>query len=97
MVKLNKLFWKVGKNVLRYLKGTIEYGLWYRQIEGVKLQGFTDADWERSPSNKKSASGGIFSIGSTTVSWYNRKHRSVTLSSTEVEYMEASQAACEAV
>ena len=43
MDKLTKIFWKVGKHVLRYLKGTIEYGLWYRWIEGVKPQGFIDA------------------------------------------------------
>ena len=30
MVKPTKLFWKVGKHVLRYLRGTSEYGLWYR-------------------------------------------------------------------
>jgi hypothetical protein len=30
MIKPTKLFWKVGKHVLRYLKGTYEYGLWYR-------------------------------------------------------------------
>ena len=29
MVKPTKLFWKAGKHVLRYLRGTIEYGLWY--------------------------------------------------------------------
>ena len=73
MVKLTKLFWRVGKHVLRYLSATTEYGLWYRQTKGVKLQGFTDADWEGNPSNRKSISGGIFSIGSTIVSWYNRK------------------------
>ena len=41
--------------------------------------------------------GGIFIIRSTIVSWYNRKQRSVALSSAEAEYMEASQAACEAI
>ena len=30
MVKPTKLFWKVGKHVLRYLRGTSGYGLWYR-------------------------------------------------------------------
>ena len=97
MVKPTKLFWKVGKHVLRYLRGTSEYGLWYQQIDGVKLHGFADANWARSPTDRKSTSRGIFSIGSTTVSWYNRKQRYVALSSTEAEYMAASQAACEAI
>jgi hypothetical protein len=47
--------------------------------------------------DRKSTSGGIFSIRSTTVSWYSRKQRSVALSSVEVEYMAASQATCEAI
>jgi len=34
----------------------------------VKLQGFTDADWEGSPSDRKSTSGGIFNLGSAVVS-----------------------------
>ena len=83
MVKPTKLFWKAGKHLLRYLRGTFEYGLWYRQIDEVKLHGFTDADWAGSPTDRKSTSGGIFSIGSTTISWYSRKQRSVALSSVE--------------
>eukprot|EP00253_Pinus_taeda_P003785 PITA_03785 len=54
-------------------------------------------DWARSPTDKKSTSGGIFSIGSTTVSWYIRKQRSLALISAEAEYMVASLAACEAI
>eukprot|EP00253_Pinus_taeda_P035597 PITA_35597 len=97
MVQPTKLFWKAAKHVLRYLRGTSQYGLWYRRSEGVKLQGFTDADWAGSPSDQKSTSGGIFSLGLAAVSWYIRKRRSVVLSSTEVEYMVAIQAACEAI
>ena len=77
MVKPTNLFWKAGKHVLRYLRGTSGYGLWYRQEDEVKLCGFTDADWARSPTDRKSTSGGVFSIGSTVVSWYSRKQRSV--------------------
>eukprot|EP00253_Pinus_taeda_P035257 PITA_35257 len=73
MVQPTKLFCKEAKHVLRYLRGTSQYGLWYRRTEGVKLQSFTDADWAGSPSDRKSTSGGIFNLGSTTVSWYNRK------------------------
>ena len=85
------------KHVLRYLRGTSQYGLWYRRSEGVKLQGFTNADWARTPSDWKSTSGGIFNLGSTTVSWYSRKQRLVALSSIEAEYMAASQATCGAI
>eukprot|EP00253_Pinus_taeda_P003092 PITA_03092 len=63
----------------------------YRQL------GFTNVDWEGSSSDWKSTSGGIFNLGSAAISWYNRKHRSVALSSVEAEYMAASQAACEAI
>ena len=68
MVNPTKLFWKAGKHVLRYLRGTSEYGLWYRQMDEVKLHDFMDADWVGSPLDRKSALGGIFSIGYTTVS-----------------------------
>eukprot|EP00253_Pinus_taeda_P024924 PITA_24924 len=37
MVQPTKMFWKAAKNALRYLRGTSQYGLWYRQTEGVKL------------------------------------------------------------
>ena len=37
MVQPTTLFWKETKQVLRYLRGTSQYGLWYRRIEGVKL------------------------------------------------------------
>ena len=97
MVKPTKLFWKAGKHVLRYLRGTSRYGLWYRQSDEVKVHGFMDADWAGSPTDRKSTSGGIFSIGSTAVSWYSRKQRSVALSSMEAEYMARSLAAYEAI
>ena len=47
--------------------------------------------------DRKNTSGWVFSIGSTTVSWYSRKQRSVALSSVESEYMVAILAACEAI
>ena len=97
MVKPTKLFWKAGKHVLRYLKGTSDYGLWYRQTDEVKLHGFTNAVWAGNPTDRKRISRGVFSIKSITVSWYKRKQRSVALSSVKEEYMAASQAACEAI
>eukprot|EP00253_Pinus_taeda_P024994 PITA_24994 len=97
MVQPTKLFWKAAKHVLRYLRGTSQYGLWYRRTEGVKLQGFTNADWVGSPSDWKITSGGIFNLGLDAVSWYSRKQRSVTFSSAKSEFMASIQAACEAI
>ena len=68
MVQHTNMYWKAEKHVLRYLRGTSQYGLWYRQTKGVKLQGFTDADWVGSPSDQKSTLGGIFNLGSAVVS-----------------------------
>eukprot|EP00253_Pinus_taeda_P030092 PITA_30092 len=68
IVQPTKMFWKAMKHVLRYLRGTSQYGLWYKRTEGVKLHGFINADWVGSPSDRKNTFGGIFNLGSTTVS-----------------------------
>jgi len=79
------LYWKETKHVLKYLRGTSEYGLWYRRTEGVKLQVLNDAYWAWSPSDRKSISGAIFTVESTTISEYNMKQRFVALNSGEIE------------
>ena len=68
MVRPTKLFWKEAKYVLWYLRGTTQFGLWYEWTKGVKLCRLTYADWVGNPSEQKSTSGGIFSVGSTIVS-----------------------------
>ena len=95
MVRPTKLYWNLTKHVLWYLRGTTQFGLWYRQTKGVKLCGFIHVDWARSSTNRKSTLSGIFSVGSPTVSWYKRKQRFVALNSVEVEYMAASKETCE--
>jgi hypothetical protein len=45
MVEPRRIHWVAAKHVLRYLRGTVDYGLSYIQRDGVKLTGFTDADW----------------------------------------------------
>jgi hypothetical protein len=97
MVKPVELFWKAGKHLLRYMKGTYEYGLWYKQMNEVMLHGFIDADWVGNPMDRGSTSGGIFSIRSIVVSCYRRKQRSMELSSVEEEYMETSQATSDTI
>ena len=51
------------KIILRYLKGTMQYGLWYSKGNEFSLKEFTDADWEGSIVDRKSTSGGTFYLG----------------------------------
>ena len=85
MVDTWRMHWTAVKHILHFIKGIMEYGLVYERKGGVQLAGFADVDW----------AGCCFSIGSGVVSWFNRKQKSVALSSTEAEYMAASMAACE--
>jgi hypothetical protein len=71
------------KHVMRYMKGTIDYGLRYASNHEISLQGFTNSDWAGSVADQKSTSGCCFSMGSTMISWFNRKHTSVAFSTTE--------------
>ena len=58
--------------------------------------GYTDSKWTCSVMDWKSTFECCFSLGSTVVSWFSRKQKSMALNSAEVEYMAASQASCEA-
>ena len=46
-----------AKHVMRYLKGTIDFGLYYDGNHDYRLYGYTDADWAGSISDRKSTSG----------------------------------------
>jgi hypothetical protein len=97
MVEPRHVHWVAAKHVLRYLWGTVGFGLRYVRGDGVRLHGYSDSDWEGSEVDRKSTSGGCFSLGSTMVSWFSRKQTYVALNSTEIEYMAASLASCEAI
>jgi hypothetical protein len=97
MVEPRHVHWIAAKHVLRYLHGTVGYGLRYVSDGDVKLQGYTDSDWAGSAVDRKSTSGCCFSLGSGMISWLSRKQTSVALSTTEAEYIAASVASREAV
>jgi hypothetical protein len=48
------------KRIMRYLKDTEDYGLWYRKGGNLDLKAFIDVDWARSVDDRKSNSGGAF-------------------------------------
>jgi hypothetical protein len=97
MVEPRRVHWVAVKHVLRYLCGTVDYGLDYDRGDGVRLVGYTDLDWAGCVSDRKSTLGCFFGLGSAVVSWFSRKQNSVALSLAEAEYMAASHASCEAL
>jgi hypothetical protein len=86
-----------AKHVMRYLKGTLHFGLSYNRDHDFKLSGYTDSDWAGSVSDKKSTSGCCFILGSAMISWQSRKQSSIALSTNEAKYIVASSASYEAV
>ena len=72
MVEPHHTHWVGAKNLLRYLRGTINHGLRYTSWS-VTLLGYIDADWAGSVVDRKSTSGCCFTLGSTSISWMSRK------------------------
>jgi hypothetical protein len=90
MVEPRTVHWVEKKHVLRYLCGTVDYGLDYQRGDGVRLVGYTDSDWEGCVIERKITSGCCFGLGSSIVSWFNRKQKSVAFSSAKAKYMVSS-------
>ena len=75
------------KRILRYLKGTKDYGLWYKLGGTLDLKVFTDANWEKNIDDRKSTSGGAFFLGKILVSWTSKKKNCTSQSIAEAEYV----------
>ncbi|XP_057818174.2 uncharacterized mitochondrial protein AtMg00810-like [Cryptomeria japonica] len=83
----------VVKRIFKYIKGTLDYGLWYPQNNDFNLVGFTDADWVGCMDDRKIMSGVAFFLEDCLVAWHNKKQECVTLSTAKSEYI-AETACC---
>ena len=84
------------KRILRYLKGTINLGLFYSNISGG-LAGFSDSDFASDKIDRRSCSGFVFTLSSGAIAWSSRRQSSVALSTAEAEYISLATASREAV
>jgi hypothetical protein len=83
-----------AKRVLRYLKGSLEFGLHYCK-GSIALTAYCDSDWAGNPDDRRSTTGyGIF-LGPNLISWSAKKQHVVSRSSTEAEYRSLSLTAAE--
>ena len=61
------------KIILKYIKGTMDYGLWYPKSNNFTLRAFIDADWAGSTDDRKSTRGESLYLGYCLVSWLSKK------------------------
>jgi hypothetical protein len=87
------------KRILHYLKGTKDFSLMLGTLNhgGIRLVGWSDANWAGDSDDRKSVSGYSFDVDGGTVSWSSKKQRVVATSTVEAEYIASSNATKEAI
>ncbi|CAL5022892.1 unnamed protein product [Urochloa decumbens] len=98
MERPTSLHLQAVKQILRYVKGTIDFGLMYSKgaAEDV-LAGYSDSNLAGDIIDRKSTSGLVFYFLGNIVAWASQKQKSVALSSCEAEFMAATAAACQGI
>nr|GEW92308.1 retrovirus-related Pol polyprotein from transposon TNT 1-94 [Tanacetum cinerariifolium] len=76
-----------GKKIFRYLRGTVNQGLWYPKDSSVALTSFADADHAGCQDTRRSTSGSLQFLGERLISWSSERQKSAAISSTEAEYI----------
>ncbi|GJR00713.1 retrovirus-related pol polyprotein from transposon TNT 1-94 [Tanacetum coccineum] len=79
---LNAVKW-----IFRYLKGTINMGLWYSKDIGLSMTAYTDADHAGCQDTRSSTSRSAQFLGNKLVSWSSKKQKCTAISSIEAEYI----------
>jgi hypothetical protein len=90
--------WFAAKRILRYVKGTTEFGILYKRgRRNAGLTSYTDSNYAGDLDDRKSTSGFAFIMGSGAISWASKKQPVVSLSTTEAEYIAAALCACQCI
>lgn len=95
MSKPTELHLQASKRILRYLKGTMSYGIYYNRSGDNKFKAFTANDYAGDVEDRKSTSGYVFLLSSGAISWSSKKQPIVMLSTTEAEFVAATMCACQ--
>ena len=83
------------RRILRYVKGTSDFGILYEKGVSCKVVGFCDANYAGDISTRRSTTGYVFNLGSGAISWCSERQPTVSLSTTKAKYKAAAMAAQE--
>jgi hypothetical protein len=98
MEKPSTTHWCAVKQILRYVRGTLNHGCRYKAGRGdAELLGYSDSDHAGDIGDRKSTSGQVFFVGRNLVTWSSQKQKVVATSSCEAEYVAANSATCQGV
>jgi len=97
MANPGKDHWQAVKRIFRYLRGTSDVGLCYGNNSNCIVAGYSDSDYAGDVDNRRSMTGYVFTLGGSVVSWKATLQPTVTLSTTEAEYMALTEAAKEGI
>ncbi|GJR81020.1 retrovirus-related pol polyprotein from transposon TNT 1-94 [Tanacetum coccineum] len=89
--KLTKKYLEAIKRVFRYLRGTINWGLWCSKDTAMALTAYADADHAGCQDTRRSTSGSDQFLRDKLVSWSSKKQKSTAISTTEAEYIALSR------
>ncbi|KAJ0947654.1 putative RNA-directed DNA polymerase [Helianthus annuus] len=87
--------WQALKRVLRYLKGTVHYGLYLHHDSPLSLHAFSESDWGGVNDGGRSTTAYILYLGANIISWRSSRQKTVSRSSTKAEYKALANAAAE--
>ncbi|GJY83348.1 ribonuclease H-like domain-containing protein [Tanacetum coccineum] len=74
------------KRILRYVQGTLDYGLQLFSSTTDSLIAYSDADWAGCPTTRRSTSGYCVFLGNNLLSWSSKRQPTLSRSSAEAEY-----------
>jgi hypothetical protein len=87
--KPSETHWQAGMEVLRYLSGTLNFGLIFKGSDNFKIIAYADSDWAADRETGRSVYGYAVYVGGNLVSWKSKKSQTQVATSSTIAEVEA--------